>query len=128
METTAPKGLSEYSTTALLETQKQRAKRIKQWFELSCNIDNPDHQKALERACMFLYDRQTQAEQAVEDTKENNGIGFNSRDAKFCTIMAQKIVEMRKGHTFFKSLTPKMYGALRKILTKYSRQLAESPK
>lgn len=84
--------------------------------------------RAVERAILRLYERQTYAEQNAKTTSESNGIGFNGADAELLSSFAEQLKAGRH-------LTPartkpdgrmggQMYYARRKIL-KYARQLAE---
>jgi hypothetical protein len=43
----------------------------------------------LERAIQVLYMYQTNEEQRIKDTKEMNGVGFNSADAKRLSYYAE---------------------------------------
>ena len=68
--------------------------------------------KALEK----LYDCQTAEEQAIGETRVQNGAGFNGADARILSSMAE----------FFKKtgfLTPKQLVVVRKKLVKYNKQL-----
>lgn len=72
--------------------------------------------KAVLRALVVLYGRQTSSEQATLTTKENNGRGFNGVDAPFLSSLAQQ-------HLRGRQLTSKQLFAARKCLKKYSGQL-----
>lgn len=74
--------------------------------------------KAVTRAIVALYGRQTESERNTEATVEKNGIGFNGFDAKFFSSLAQQI---QSGRT----LTAKQIVFARKGIMKYSKQLAE---
>ena len=65
-----------------------------------------------------LYERQTRDEQAAERTIERNNAGFNAFDSDFCSSLVKQILNG-------KTLTPKQIAAARKLLPKYSAQLAE---
>jgi hypothetical protein len=71
---------------------------------------------AVYRALKILYSFQTASEQRSGETIEDNGVGFNGRDAGFCTSVYQSWQK-------YGNLTDKQITALRKILPKYSRQL-----
>ena len=45
--------------------------------------------RAVERAILALYARQTASEQSSETTRESNGVGFNAFDAKSGTYFAR---------------------------------------
>jgi hypothetical protein len=72
--------------------------------------------RAVERALVVLYQRQTSDEQAVLQTRHTNGVGFNATDAKFGSDLAQKVL---KGWR----LTPGQIGSARRMLIKYGGQL-----
>lgn len=68
------------------------------------------------KALLTIYRNQTFEEQTVSETIEDNGIGFNGTDAKFCTSLAQQYLDYRK-------LSDKQYNSLRKVMQKYAGQL-----
>lgn len=74
--------------------------------------------KAVSRAIVALYARQTESERNAEATVEKNGIGYNGFDAKFFSSLAQQI---QSGRT----LSQKQISFARKGIMKYSKQLAE---
>ena len=74
--------------------------------------------KAVERAIIALYSRQTESEKNQETTVEKNGVGFNGFDAKFFSSLAQQIQSGRV-------LSQKQISFARKGILKYSKQLAE---
>lgn len=74
--------------------------------------------RVLYGALLYLYRYQTEDERRTRETKNNNGVGFNSVDAKFLSAMAE----------FYKKagfLTPKQREITRKKLVKYSKQLTK---
>lgn len=73
--------------------------------------------KAVSRAIVALYARQTESERNAEATVEKNGIGYNGFDAKFFSSLAQQI---QSGRT----LSQKQIAFARKGIMKYSKQLA----
>lgn len=75
--------------------------------------------KALVRALMVVYNNQTQSEQAVEATTEQNGIGFTSFDAEMLTSFAKFAI--RNGF-----LTEAQMVCLRSRITKYWKQLLQA--
>jgi hypothetical protein len=77
-------------------------------------IDKND--KAVERALIVIYDRQTEEEKEIEQTKDHNGIGFNSIDAEFLTSCAEGLKKYGK-------LTIKQIAVVRKRIRKYWKQL-----
>jgi len=75
--------------------------------------------KAVAKAIIQLYARQTADEQVTKDTKERNGRGFNSNDAPFLSDIAVKLPRYNN------HMTPRQLAAARKMLRKYARQLLE---
>ena len=71
---------------------------------------------AVARAIVAVYNKQTASEQAVGETSESNGVGFNGVDANFLSSLAQ--FYQSKG---FLSKGQLQYG--RKKIMKYSKQL-----
>ena len=74
--------------------------------------------RAVERALVALYHRQTVDEQRTSTTKESNGVGFNAKDAEYATYLARWVLSGRH-------LTGRHLEAGRRIATFYARQLAE---
>jgi len=68
------------------------------------------------QANIYLYNHQTGAEQAYLHTREVNNVGFNQRDAEFCSSLAQQSLAGR-------GLSAKQVACLQRILPKYHRQL-----
>ena len=107
-----------------MTTLKEKTEQIRAWFS-TCDISNPSHQRALERAVLILFARQTADEQETESTHHLNSRGFNSRDADFGSAMAKAAMEIQRGTYPYPSLSPKMYQGLAKMMKKYARQIAE---
>ena len=74
--------------------------------------------KAVARALIRIYERQTSSEQAEHTARENNNRGFNKADAPALTSIAQKLLH-------YGSLTPNQLKYVRRRITKYWRQLLE---
>ena len=72
--------------------------------------------KAVARAILAIYGRQTASEQSTETTSESNGVGFNGVDAPFLSSLAKFYEE--KGY-----LSPKQVSYGRKKIRKYAGQL-----
>mgnify|MGYP000151931552 CR=1 FL=1 len=72
----------------------------------------------LYRAVYVIYERQTTQEKLVCDTKENNGIGFNSVDGKALSEIAERIIAG-------KTLTAKQLAETRRRMLKYVNQLRD---
>jgi len=73
--------------------------------------------KTVERSLVKLLEKQTEDEQRAELTKYRNGMGFNAKDARFGSSLAKVVQSGRH-------LSPKQIESARKMLTKYSGQLA----
>jgi hypothetical protein len=74
--------------------------------------------KAVERAIIAIYNRQTFAEQSSEKTVEHNGEGFSGFDAEILSSFAKQILKGR-------SLSYKQIAIGRKKMVHYTRQLLE---
>lgn len=74
--------------------------------------------KAVERAIVAIYRRQTADEQSAGDTKHSNGVGFSGADASLGSYYARWILSGR-------SLTGKHLIKARTMSHKYVRQLVE---
>lgn len=68
------------------------------------------------KALLTIYRNQTYEEQTVQETIEDNGIGFNGTDAEFCSSLAENYLR-------FHRLSDKQYNILRKVMQKYAGQL-----
>lgn len=68
------------------------------------------------KALLTIYRNQTYEEQTVQETIEDNGIGFNGTDAEFCSSLAENYLR-------FHRLSDKQYNSLRKVMQKYAGQL-----
>jgi hypothetical protein len=78
-----------------------------------------DHNpKAVMRALVVLYNRQTHDEQENAHTSHLNGRGFNGYDAAFGTSLAKQVLDGR-------TLSARQIEAARKMAKKYVRQLVE---
>ena len=72
--------------------------------------------KAVARAILAIYNRQTEDEKAIKETSESNGVGYNGVDANFMSSLAQ--FYQSKG---FLTAGQVKYG--RKAIMKYAGQL-----
>lgn len=77
--------------------------------------------KAATKALMTIYSKQTQSEQAVGTTTDQNSVGFTAFDAEILTSFAQQYE--RSGF-----LTAAQIALLKKRITKYWRQLLDAAK
>jgi len=74
--------------------------------------------RALEKAVLAIYNRQTQDEKNTSDTRWTNGIGFSGADAGIGSYYAKWIISGR-------SLSGNHLLKARKMMMKYRRQLVE---
>lgn len=74
--------------------------------------------KAVERAMIVLYDRQTQDEKQVDSTRHHNNRGFNHGDAPRGSYYARWVLSGR-------ALTGNHLAKARSIAKRYAGQLAE---
>jgi hypothetical protein len=68
------------------------------------------------RAIERVYERQTDAEKASDQTKEFNKVGFSGTDAEFLSSLAKQYSER-------KTLSPKQINVLFRIIPKYTKQI-----
>lgn len=98
-----------------MDDLKDRAKKIRKWFE-DCDTRHQPTRKSLLRAVQMVYDRQTSSEQMSSTTREVNGRGFNGSDAGYFSWVAQ---------TFRQTIPNKVAIKCKFRMKKYSRQIAE---
>ncbi len=79
------------------------------------------HVRWAEKAVVAIYRLQTTDEQNSGETRHSNGVGFSGSDAEFGTSIARRIINGQ-------SLTPKQEAVTRKMISKYSGQLAKLQK
>lgn len=79
--------------------------------------------KAVCRAVLAIYSRQTEHERQVGSTVEHNGIGFNGADSSILSSFAEQIKRRSKRPGC--PLSPKQMFIARTRIQKYTRQLAE---
>jgi len=82
--------------------------------------------KAVERAILAIYARQTQEEKNARTTNRHNAVGFSQAHVRFgswCAGLIQR--ELRMGKVEGTILRPDTLAKARRFMTKYSRQLAE---
>ena len=75
--------------------------------------------KAVVNAIKGLYARQTESEKADKTTRCSNGRGFNAKDARFLSSIAQALPR------YHDNMTDRQLYVARKMLRKYWRQLLE---
>lgn len=97
-----------------------------EWTKERLNALFLTNDRAVERAILFLYDRQTESEKRSGGTKEDNGRGFSGLDGRFLSSLGKRL---RMGL----SLTPGQLTAIRRlnpkgfcILAKYHGQLQDA--
>lgn len=74
--------------------------------------------RAVCRALVAIYSRQTHQEQISGTTKEHNGVGFSAYDAEFLSSLAEQV--KTRG-----TLSPRQLELARKKVKSYWRQLLE---
>jgi hypothetical protein len=74
--------------------------------------------RAVVKALLAVYARQTASEQAGHHTREVNGVGFSKFDAPFLTDMVRSVHR-------YGSLTPKQMAVTRNKMKRYWRQLVD---
>jgi len=101
-----------------METLKERAERIKNWIENGCNVEIESHRQGLGRAVVLVFNKQTADEKSTEDTKHNNGIGFNGVDAKILSSIAKQFISRN-------SMSIEQSRIVKKKMQKYAMQIAK---
>jgi len=91
---------------------------VKIWTTEEIKALLAESDKAVARAILAIYNRQTEDEQAIKETTDHNGVGYNGVDANFMSSLAQ--FYQSKG---FLSSGQLKYG--RKSIMKYAGQLTE---
>ena len=72
-----------------------------------------------------IYERQTADEQASEETRENNGIGFSGCGCMHSFQFAKQILEWKRGESTYRTpLSPRQTEIARKKMKKYAGQLS----
>jgi hypothetical protein len=74
--------------------------------------------RAVEKAIVAIYNRQTVDEKSIQGTTHNNKVGFSSADARKGSYYAKWVLSG-------KNLTGKHLDKAREIANKYVRQLCE---
>ena len=97
---------------------------IKIWTpeEIRENLQN--HDVWVTKAVVAIYNYQTADEQASEETKHHNNVGFNGADGRILSSFAKQIQNFRPGK-YRSPLSPKQMKIARKKILKYSGQLAK---
>jgi hypothetical protein len=80
--------------------------------------------RAVEKAILVLYSRQTTDEQQTEATRHTNGMGFTGADAPFLSSLAKWIKTSRREPG--DRLSPRQRDRARRQLQKYAAQLVRA--
>lgn len=91
-----------------LKTKKDKQSYIK-------NMVSTNQDWAI-RALLRIFNNQTEDEQCIGHTKENNGIGFSGADSDILTSFAKQVLSGRQ-------LSQKQMSIVYKRMPRYSRQL-----
>lgn len=91
-----------------LKTKKEKVAFVKQML-----ASNPDWAV---RGLLKIYEFQTEAEQRVGETTEDNGVGFSGCDAHILSSFADQIKNGRQ-------MSEKQLAIIYKKMPRYSRQL-----
>jgi len=101
---------------------------VRKWDRSSLNDLFMKNDRAVERALIVLFNRQTADEKRTETTRVLNNRGFTAADADILSSLAKQV---QRGRT----LSPKQLGICRKAgkngicrLARYHRQLIEEIK
>lgn len=74
--------------------------------------------KMVKRSLVKIFEKQTEDEQQSDDTRHNNGVGFNGLDARILSSFAKQVIERD-------SLSPKQMAIARNKMKKYAGQIAK---
>ncbi len=79
------------------------------------------------RGVVAIFNKQTDFEQAAEETQEDNGVGFNGADANILSSFAKQIQKWNNAPrpSFPNPLSPRQMEIARKKIQKYAGQLAK---
>jgi hypothetical protein len=95
----------------------------KQWTEQDIidllNQEGDKGAAAVTRAVIAIYNRQTEDEKIVGDTRIHNNIGFNGADAKYLSFCASYAINTKK------SLNGKHLDKAKSKIIKYRKQLLQ---
>jgi len=95
---------------------EERKVEVKVWDKTAIVSLVTTNDKAAVKALLTIYSYQTQSEQAVDATTDQNGVGFTGVDAEILSSFAK--FYQRTGF-----LTNKQMELLKRRITKYTRQL-----
>ena len=78
------------------------------------------------RGMVAIFKMQTIDEQATDQTREENGVGFTGCDAFILSQFAKQVIDWQEGRSDFRSpLSPKQTALARRKMVKYAGQLAK---
>lgn len=92
---------------------------MKVWTEDDIRDLLANNDRAVTRAVVALYKRQTTSEKASAITQEANGVGFNAYDARYLTWCAEWVMNTRR------YMNAKHTEKARRMVMKYTRQLVD---
>lgn len=88
------------------------------WNKESIQALLDTNDRAVERALVAIYHRQTDSEKASDNTTNANGVGFSAYDAPLLSDIAKKCI-------YWRGLTNGQLRLVRPKVRRYWRQLAE---
>ena len=97
---------------------------IKIWTQAEIKDNLAEHDVWVTKGVVAIYNYQTADEQACEETKDHNGVGFNGVDGHIMSSFAKQINNFRPGK-FRSPLSKKQMTIARKKIMKYSGQLTK---
>lgn len=90
----------------------------KKWTVKEIQTMLEENPKAVVRGVVAIYELQTESEQSMGATVENNGRGYNMYDAEIMTSFADQILAGR-------TLTARQFDVAKRRIRKYARQLTK---
>jgi hypothetical protein len=97
---------------------------VKIWTAEEIKDNLLQHDVWVTKAVVAIFNYQTADEQASEDTKHHNNVGFNGVDGRILSSFAKQINNFRPGK-YRSPLSPKQMEIARRKIIKYSGQLAK---
>lgn len=101
---------NKYMIWKICNTKKERREKVK--------VLLLTNDKAVLRAIIAIYNRQTEDEKTQDSTKHENYIGFCANDAPIMSLYAKQIQQ-------YGGLTKEQLVIARKRISRYTRQLAD---
>jgi hypothetical protein len=81
------------------------------------------NRKAVEKALIVLFKRQTEDEQVSETTQVHNQMGFTAYDAELLSSFAKQVIRNKYNRGMGCRLTERQFEIARKRVEKYAKQL-----